>query len=84
MLLKAQPRREETNLEQVIARRIQQRTWGRIHDLQVQVAADGVTVHGHTCSYYAKQLAISAIREVVESTPVKLDIEVVPGVVSHP
>jgi hypothetical protein len=35
-----------------------------------------VAVHGVVSSYYLKQLAISAVREVIPSDPVELDIQV--------
>jgi hypothetical protein len=66
-------------LEQVVERQIVQRTWGRIHRLAVEVRDDRLIVHGCTASYYAKQLALQAALEVLDSTDatcVELDIQV--------
>jgi hypothetical protein len=71
----------DAELEQRLERQILQRTWGRIHQLRVEARPDRAVIHGYTSSYYAKQLAIQAVREVLDSVPVELDIEVgsVPG-----
>jgi BON domain len=66
-------------LEQAIARQILQRTWGRISRLRVNVHDDRIVVHGHTATYYAKQLALEAALETLGSTDVmnvELDIHV--------
>jgi hypothetical protein len=60
-------------------REIIQRTWGRIHRLQVEVWGNRLHVYGYTPTYYVKQLAIQAVLEKQESTggpPVDVDIEV--------
>jgi hypothetical protein len=56
-----------------------QRTWGRIHRLQVEVIGDRVIVHGCTSTYHAKQLALEGVLDVVGpdgSAQVELDIQV--------
>jgi hypothetical protein len=60
-------------------REIIQRTWGRIHRLQVEVWGDRLHVHGYTPTYYVKQLAIQAVLEKqqsIGSPPVDVDIQV--------
>jgi hypothetical protein len=76
-----EPKRETRNrsedLAQAIERQIVQRTWGRIHRLQVEVIDDRVVVHGYTQSYYSKQLALEGVLDVIDdSTRVELDIHV--------
>jgi hypothetical protein len=65
-------------LRQTIERQIAQRTWGRIHRLALEDRENRLIVHGYTCSYYVKQLAIQAILDVVgaEAKEVQVDIEV--------
>ncbi|MGE3806801.1 MAG: hypothetical protein AB7K24_19205 [Gemmataceae bacterium] len=67
---------ENQGLEQVLERKIVQRTWGRIGQLRVERAGGRLCVHGCTSSYYAKQLALAAVREMHPSGPVDLDIQV--------
>jgi len=59
--------------------RIEQRTWGRIRQLKVEVIDGCVIVHGCSTTYYTKQLALVAVREVAASWPVEFDIQVVPA-----
>ena len=54
-------------LAQTIERHIIERTWGRIHQLQVEVDWEHVVVRGSTTTYYSKQLAIQAVLEVLGS-----------------
>ena len=61
-------------LAQAIERRIAQRTWGRIRQLHVEMTADRVVVHGFSSTYYVKQLALQAVREVASSAPLEVDI----------
>jgi hypothetical protein len=64
-------------------RHISERTWRRVHRLACEVDGDRVVVRGCAPSYYVKQLAIQAVREVVEGTAaapvVLLDIAVSPA-----
>src|SRR2546429_55998 len=64
------------DLEELLAHRIHDRTGRRVHELTVRVADDGVVVQGYAFSYHAVQLALSAVREVLETAPVRMDIEV--------
>jgi hypothetical protein len=70
-------RRAEMSLDQAVERQIHHRTWGQIHHLRVAVQADCVVVQGSAPTYYAKQLVLSAVREVVPALPVRLDVQVV-------
>jgi hypothetical protein len=63
-------------LEGDLERRIVQRTWGRIHRLQVERKGDQLIVRGHSPSYYVKQLALLAVQEMGDAVPVHLDIQV--------
>ncbi len=67
------------DLEELLVRRIGERTGRRVHELSVRVADDGVMVQGYAFSYHAVQLALSAVREVLEIAPVRMDIEVLAG-----
>jgi hypothetical protein len=66
-------------LDEDLERRILQRTWGRIHQLQVERQVDQVIVRGYCPSYYIKQLALLAVQETGETAPVRLEIEVGDG-----
>jgi len=66
-------------LERTLEREIVQRTWGRIRQLRVELRDGQLVVCGYTSSYYAKQLALAAVREVYSSDPVDLDIQVISG-----
>jgi hypothetical protein len=61
-------------LEQAVRRRIAQRTWGRLRQLEVEVDAQRVIVRGSSPTYYLKQLALAAVQEALPATPVELDI----------
>jgi hypothetical protein len=63
-------------LEQLLHRRIESRTWGRVRHLRLALRPGGVSVQGSCPSYYVKQLVLAAVREVLPSTPVDLDVEV--------
>jgi hypothetical protein len=52
-------------LEQAIERRIRGRTASRIRHLRIEVGEDLVVVRGRTDTYYAKQLAIQAVMEIL-------------------
>jgi hypothetical protein len=70
---------DSAELEQAIDRQIVQRTWGRIHRLQVEVIGGRVVVHGCTSSYYVKQLALEGVLDVLGSdrvAQVDLDVQV--------
>jgi hypothetical protein len=66
-------------LEEDLERRIVQRTWGRIHRLQVERNGDQVIVRGYSPSYYVKQLAVLAVQEMGQAVQVHLDIQVGEG-----
>ena len=65
-----------------LERWIEQRTTGRVHSLCVETIGGRVIVHGHTGSYYVRQLALAAVLEALEASEseqpeqVELDIEV--------
>ena len=63
-------------LDEDLERRIVQRTWGRIHQLQIERQGDQVIVRGYSPSYYIKQLALLAIQETAEPVSVQFDIQV--------
>jgi hypothetical protein len=74
MFIEDPARADGEELERALEREIVRRTWGRIRQVQVQLTKGRVTVRGYTSSYYAKQLALAAVREVYPSDPVDLDI----------
>jgi hypothetical protein len=70
------------DLQGTLERRINQRTFGRIHQLQVDVTPGRVAVRGYASSYYVKQLAIHAVLEALGGDrfpKVALEIEVASG-----
>lgn len=77
MAPKQPTRNGNAELVHAIERQIVQRTWGRIHRLQVELIDDRVVVHGCTQSYHSKQLALEGVLDVIDdSTRVELDIQV--------
>ena len=73
---------EGSDLELAVERQITARTWGRIRQLSVQAAPARLLVKGRTHSYYAKQLAILAILELLGeqgTVACQVDIEVAGG-----
>jgi hypothetical protein len=61
-----------------IERQITLTTWGRIHELRVEVAAQRVVVFGRTPSHYVKQLVLQAVFDVLgpaTTIPVELQVE---------
>jgi hypothetical protein len=66
-----------SDLEHILEQKIQQQTWGRVRHLSVEAPAGGrVVVRGSTNSYYIVQRVLLAVREVLPTTPVDLDIQV--------
>jgi hypothetical protein len=66
-------------MQQAITRRIRERTYGRIHLLEVEVNGDTVIVRGRTPSYYIKQLALQGVLDVLAANrpmQIKSKIEV--------
>jgi hypothetical protein len=70
---------ECTELEERLEQQIQRRTFGRVRHVRVEATSEHIVVHGSTTSYYVVQLVVHAVREVLPTTPVVLDIQVVPG-----
>jgi hypothetical protein len=78
MQAEATVRRTNAEVERAIERRIHERTWGRVRNLQVELRDEQVVVHGSTPTYYLKQLALEAAREVLGANrPLFIDIHVV-------
>ena len=70
---------EPVEVESALRREIDSRTWRGVKGLRVETMRDRVLVKGTTSSYYLKQLALEAIKEVARSSsvpPVTLDIQV--------
>jgi len=65
------------DLRQAIERQIAQRTWGRIHRLEVEVIDDRVIVRGRSSSYHVKQLALEGVLDVIGSDgKPRVDLEI--------
>ena len=79
MFIEAPARAVGEELERALEREIVQRTLGCIRQLRVELRDGRLIVCGYTSSYYAKQLALAAVREVYSSDPVDLDIQVISG-----
>ncbi len=74
MLIEGETAASPAELEQAVERRVAERTWGRIHRLNVRVTADRLHVQGVTSSYYCKQLAIQAVMEALGDDTVLLPV----------
>lgn len=68
-----------TDLEERLDQQIQRRTFGRLRQVRVEATPEHIVVHGCTSSYYVVQLVVLAVREVLPTTPVVLDIQVGSG-----
>ena len=72
---------DDDGLQQFIERQIVQRTWGRIHRLEVEVVADRIVIRGFAATYHVKQLALEAVLNALGSQGIgliELEIDVVP------
>lgn len=70
---------DHTVLANRIERQIALGTWGRIHNLRVEVTEGRVIVRGRTPSHYIKQLVLHAVYEILGtsgSIEVEFDIQV--------
>jgi hypothetical protein len=74
LALEARPETAGPELEEAVERQINQRTWGRIHQLHVELTGGRVIVHGYSPTYYVKQLALSAVQDVCHKLPVDMDV----------
>jgi hypothetical protein len=70
---------EARALEQALNRRIIQRTSGRLQFCD-RLRAGPVTIQGSSPTHYLKQLTLAAVREVLPSTSVELEIRVAKAV----
>jgi hypothetical protein len=84
MVIQDPVRPTEETLAQAIRQQIDRRTWRRLHQLQVELGGDRVTIHGSSPSYYLIQLALLAVQEVHPSGAVELDIQVLPAGTAAP
>jgi hypothetical protein len=67
-------------LSRGLERLIAGRTWGRLHDLRVEIDGERVSVRGRAPSYYVKQLAIQACLQATETMPLpRLDVDIAVG-----
>lgn len=67
------------DIRSTLRQRINIRTWRGIRQLQIDVTSDCVFITGVTSSYYLKQLALEAVKEIARSgslPPVALNIQV--------
>ena len=70
---------EPIDLKKALREQINSRTWRGVQQLGIEVMADRVLITGTTTSYYLKQLALEAVKEVAQKTelpPVRLEIRV--------
>jgi hypothetical protein len=70
-------RKLPSEIEERIYQRIVFRTSGRIKQLNVASKEGKVVVWGYVATYYLKQLAIQAVREVVGDQPFEVVIDVI-------
>lgn len=59
-----------------LARLIHRRTNGAVRDLRVEIAPQGIALHGACPAYYLKQLAQEAVLAVIADQPLFNRIEV--------
>jgi len=78
-MLSNSPLTADTDLEQQVEQQIQRRTFGRVSQVRVENHDTHVVVRGSAASYYAVQLVVVAVREVLPEMPVVLDVQVGPN-----
>ncbi len=61
---------------ETLERQISEKTGGSIHDLRVEMLDDQIVLSGRTSRYYNKQLATTAVREVLQDDQLLNRIEV--------
>jgi hypothetical protein len=66
----------DDSLVNQLSEQINYRTWRRVRDLQVHLRDGQLTVEGKAPTYYVKQLALSAICDLVGNKPLAIKIEV--------
>jgi hypothetical protein len=66
-MVSAAARNDLESLRESFEREIMLRTAGRIHRMAVQMHEDQIIVYGRTATYYAKQLALQAVLDVIGS-----------------
>ncbi len=59
-----------------VEQQIRERTSGRIRGLHLELARGGLVVTGRTNTYYAKQLATHAVRDLNQNMTLTNEIEV--------
>jgi len=59
-----------------IEARVQCRLNGRVHDFRLSIRDNGLVLHGHARTYYAKQLAQHVVMEVTAVPILANEIEV--------
>lgn len=70
---------DEAGLAKRIERQIVLGTWGRVHNLQVEMTNGRLRIGGRTPSHYVKQLVLQAVIDVIGADspiPVEFEIEV--------
>ena len=71
--------RESPSVAETIEQLIVERTSGRIRGLRVELSDGCLIIHGFASSYYLKQLALHAAREMINGTlAVDLDVQIAP------
>ena len=66
-----------TDLELRIERQIRLRTQGKIRQLHIAEREGKVTVWGYVSTFYTKQLAIQAVKDILGEKPFEMAIEVI-------
>ena len=56
---------DRQDLAWALEKQIQEKTFGRVRPLEVEMGTDKITVHGICPSYHVKQLAIQALLDLV-------------------
>lgn len=76
------PPLHRATLQAALTRHVQERTWGHIQQLDVEVGRNCVILRGRTGRYYTTQLAVAAAREVLGAdNEMALDLQIEVGVV---
>ncbi len=65
------------NLASLLEKQIQEKTFGRIRPLEVELGGDKITVHGRCASFHIKQLAIQALLDLVpQAAPLHFAVDI--------
>ena len=69
-------RRAELDRADHMKRWIDQRTWGRVHDINIEMCDGRMIITGRARTHYARQLVLAAAMEALGEDHHRMEVEV--------